>query len=745
MDRMKEYGQKVLKWRNTLSVLPDNQFFDLMRVYLGEIKTPYNKQNLIEQLSAFIRKEENKKTLLKLLSDTDIFIITAIMKLPVATQEKLVDFFKDAFSFANLFERLMNLEERLIIYKVKDEISGKIIFQVNPILENDFEKIINIKILLPESKDYVPIANGKIISSQFIAAFFNFIFMHSNMCKLDGSIKKKAEALLLQVFHQEKDMQLFHLLLKSFENLNLFRNCDGDFKPSLERWENFSKLSEIEQCCYLCAATTMLSRQELFRRSQLIFDILKKMQGKAYEKSVLFRLAFLENEKTLNIINDEPSKKSTVFSGGRFASLINQQVAKDVAKDDAKEKTNVAKKNETIDIPDSKIFLEKLIATALFFGLLKKTRSSVDGAEIFIPQNFNEFSSGKIERFANVDSGFNVTIMHGGSLEKLLGIIKCLELKNVDTVTTYEINRTSCLHGFDNGMTPEKLFKNFQQVLMHPIPQSLKDSVEEWFKTYNSASLYKGFVLQVAQEKQLLVENNPIIKDYIKIVLAPGIYLMDFEDEETAHSIIEKSNLDFIGEIKTIKTSNMVLPFQKLQNKDCEESKEIDCELKTDNEKESEKELNSEKENVCEKILSSETERKEFFENMRKELSLLNLPQEQTEGLQLRIQRKIVLNPSQLIGQSVRHEKYEARGMDFQGKIHIIEHAITNGNMIELIYDDANSEDGKKSIVGNPIAIEKQVGDNFIKLRIEPSQEIQVFSIGQARTVKRIRFSIFRQ
>lgn len=725
MDRMKEYGQKVLKWRNTLSVLPDNQFFDLMRVYLGEIKTPYNKQNLIEQLSSFIRKEENKKALFKLLSDTDIFIITAIMKLPVATQEKLVDFFKDDFSYANLFERLMNLEERLIIYKVKDEISGKIIFQVNPILEKDFEKIININFLLPESKDFVPLTNEKMISSQFIAAFFNFIFIHSNMCKLDGSIKKKAETLLLQIFQQEKDMQLFQIILKSFENLNLFRNCDGDYKPSLERWENFSKLSEIEQCCYLCAATTTTSRQEIFRRSQLVFDIMKKMQGKAYEKSVLFRLAFLENEKTLNIVNETPSKNTALFSGGRFASLMNQQTAKDTTN----EKTNLSTKIEQKDFTDSKTFLEKLIGSAYFLGLLKKTRSSIDGTEIYIAQNLDIFSNGRIENFANVDGGFNVTIMPGGSLEKLLGIIKCLELKNVDTVISYEINRTSCLRGFDNGMTPEKLFDNFQKVLMHPMPQSLKDSVEEWFKTYNSASLYKGYVLQVSQDKQLLVENNPVMKDYIKIVLAPGIYLMDFEDEEDAHSIIEKSNLDFIGEVKTIKSKNMVIPFQKLQNKEHDTVSETNEEFHGD----------------YKDALSSEKERKEFFDNMRKELSLLNLPQEQTEGLQLRIQRKIVLNPSQLIGQSVRHERYEANGMDFQGKIHIIEHAIANGNMIELIYDDANSEDGKKSILGNPIAIEKQVGDNFLKLRIEPSQEIQSFSIGQARTVKRIRFSIFRQ
>ena len=56
--------ENIMLWRESLSLMQDSHFFDLLQMYLGEIKTPYNKPNLIEQLSSFLRKEETKQTIL---------------------------------------------------------------------------------------------------------------------------------------------------------------------------------------------------------------------------------------------------------------------------------------------------------------------------------------------------------------------------------------------------------------------------------------------------------------------------------------------------------------------------------------------------------------------------------------------------------------------------------------------------------------------------------------------------------
>ncbi len=63
---------EIVQWRESVATLPDTHFFEIIRMYLGEVKTPYNKQKLIEELSSFLRREENKKVIISLLSEQDI-------------------------------------------------------------------------------------------------------------------------------------------------------------------------------------------------------------------------------------------------------------------------------------------------------------------------------------------------------------------------------------------------------------------------------------------------------------------------------------------------------------------------------------------------------------------------------------------------------------------------------------------------------------------------------------------------
>ena len=38
-------AQRIIDWRESFTKMPDNSFFDIIRMYLGEVKTPYNKQS----------------------------------------------------------------------------------------------------------------------------------------------------------------------------------------------------------------------------------------------------------------------------------------------------------------------------------------------------------------------------------------------------------------------------------------------------------------------------------------------------------------------------------------------------------------------------------------------------------------------------------------------------------------------------------------------------------------------------
>ena len=140
--------QRIIRWRETMATLNDERFFEIMRVYIGEIQTPYNKDNLIEQISSILRKEQNKKRIISYLSDFDIKILSVIFSVKEPTKDKITDFFKNEYPLSEIYSALLNLTERLIIYSYKNDVMENII-SINPLLEDTLKPFASIKILLP--------------------------------------------------------------------------------------------------------------------------------------------------------------------------------------------------------------------------------------------------------------------------------------------------------------------------------------------------------------------------------------------------------------------------------------------------------------------------------------------------------------------------------------------------------------------------------------------------------------------
>ena len=178
---MSEHAKKILKWRGSFLELEENVFSEKMRTYLGEIKTPYNKHKLIENLESFLRQKEHLVAIKSLVTPQELELICAIVFIPDCTEEKLTLFFENTFSFSFLYETVNNLEERLIIFRYEKD--GEIIIDFNPLLENAFYDLINVNRLLSEvsfkeTKDDTPV-----ITPEFIACFISFVMENPNLSK----------------------------------------------------------------------------------------------------------------------------------------------------------------------------------------------------------------------------------------------------------------------------------------------------------------------------------------------------------------------------------------------------------------------------------------------------------------------------------------------------------------------------------------------------------------------------------
>lgn len=689
------HAAKVMQWRESLSTLQDHHFFELMRMYLGEVKTPYNKQKLIEELSAFIRRDENKKIIVQLLSEYDCLVLSAVKSIPCPSQEKLILFFTGTFTFAELYDHVMNLEERLLLYRYNDPVSGKNVFAVNPLLDETLEPFIHQRLLLPEGELDTPAkeVHGKQeLTSQLIASLFTFVCSEPGLCKADGTFKKKIESSLYDIFPQVIDTNFLQRLIHALRNLALFRQEEGSLVCDYAKWRQFAELDEEVQYAYIAAsARSHLPRDILQRQAQLLVDITTHIRGKLFTKKTLARSAFLLQEKTLH--GTETRKH------GRFASILQQSQSTDHKVEEA----------NTIE----------LIEDAIYFGLIQLKGLDDEDEPLYSSVEREQI----VERVQtlSIDAGFSVTILPGMALKQLLPLVHCMTLKRCDTILQLEITRQSCMRCFDSGSSPQTLFTDLENATNHQVSNNLRISIEEWYKSFTSASLYRGYVLQVTPDKQVQVEKNPEIAPYIKYILTTGIYLMDFASDEEAADVITRSGLDFIGGIKTLRQTSAPLPFADLKSGIPQIEQPV----------------------TPHQAVVPSNEKQIIQASLRDQIENLDCTAEQKEGLRSRVQRRIIINPVQLRSDSVRMEKIEASGMDFLGKIHVIEYAISTNSMIEYYYDENGT--GKKVIIGQPIGLDKQQHDAIVKIRKEPDYTLVEMSVAKAGLVKRIRGSIFKE
>ena len=691
--------QKIIEWRETLSGMENQQFFSLIHLYLGEVKTPYNKQNLIEQLSSFIRKEENQNLIFNLLSENEILILNAIYFIQNCSQEKLSTFFSGTFSFAYLYESLINLEERLLIYKKIDSDNKTHCYKINPIIEKKLLSVLKLSALLPnpQVEDFQTKINNKNnfqITPLLLGAVYSLVNSNPDLCKIDGTFKKKIQNNFSNIFSSISDSSFIIQIINACKNLSLFIQTENSLEINKSKWNSFSKLSFREQYIYLTiSSNSKLTQSDLQKKATLLCAILDNINTEGFTKKILYRCAYLINEK-LSCENFSYSSTS------RLSSILNNE------------------KNSTCANFSNDIF--SIIDNAINFGILVHTSNDIYDDPIYTISNNFIFEQEQINQkgLLNIDAGFSATILPGMNLASILEIVEFMELSRFDTILQMEITKKSCIKSFDAKENPKTICEKLNKFSSHEIPQNLIVSIEDWHENYLSAQIYFGYVLTVTESKQVLIENNPEISPHIKQILAPGVYLLDFDSKEQVQASIEKSQLDFIGNIKNISTEVSGLPFQKI----------------------------SFKKNLFDKTQIEENPnsqiKDELLTELKNHLETMELSKEQYEDLLNRINRKIIISKVQLRKETVKVEKTEAFGMDFSGKIHVIENAISTKKLIEITYESSDSPEGKNIIIGSPLFLTREASDTFVDIILEPEKTQKTLSLASAISVKKLRGAI---
>lgn len=710
--RLSEHAKRVMLWRESFLFLEENHFFEIMKMYLGEIKTPYNKQKLIANLEGFLHKKENLVAIKSFLSDDELEIISAVVFIPDVTEEKLSSFFKNTFTYSFLYEKLLNLEERLILFKTKNENSSQgdsFVIKFNPLLEDTLFDLININRLLPQIEFTKTENPTNRIKPELISCFISYILENPNIAKQDGTLKKYSLQNIPVLFGDEKEK--IEILYKAFLNLGILKETGHGAEVDWSKFSDFLNLSFAEQTVYITISScSHLSRESLRLHSQIFVDTVKNLSDRVFTLDLFLRTGFLVSAASFD------SSSESSFKTSRFAKIIQEG------------RLRLSEHNNDAVTVSTSGALERMFEAAVSLGIIYISGTTKDGSKdsgvvysvsdfLAAPEQCSENLSGMLR----IDSSLAVSLMPGFALRDIVPLSKFMSLKKYDKVSEFLISRQSIMRGFDIGLSAKEILQILTERTLYEIPETLKVQIEEWNSSYSSASFYKGFVLKVDGKAALAAQHNSVLSPHIHTVIAPGIFLLDVNDDAEAVSLIKKSGLDFIGKIKSVKEENRTAGFFNLK---LNGKKNFGCSgFETPSE-------------IIPKKDSAEIEKELFLK-----LEQMELDESQKENLELRIEHKVIVNPAQLNSSILRLEKSNANAMDYAGKIYVFEQALANEEKIELRF----AKDGKKelSVFGKPVGIRKQSDDVFVQLLLVPENVVKEFSLGKAQFIKRIKKTIY--
>ncbi|MDR0641970.1 MAG: hypothetical protein LBG07_05870 [Treponema sp.] len=698
------------QWKSAMMTLPEDVFFDLLRSVFGHVKTPFNKQNLLSDLAAFLSREDIRRNIAAYIDEADAQVIAAVALLGNPSAAELEQFFADdGMGIAAL---LLNLEERFILYRYRE--GGTLRLGLNPVLEPVLAAIAgDMSRLFPslpsEAAGNPAGGRGEIsLDDRFFAALISFVLEEGNLFRTEG---RRAENRLRRKV-QDAGRRLFPGLdleqaIRGLLCLGLCRFAPADAAvlpedtsgaPPPEReslnveeraLESFAGLEPRHRLIYwaagLCLGTDPVPEPQLLREKirnlarlvDRLFDFLSP--GRLYPLQTLRRMFFF--------LERESGGTSAVDIAGLCAALARTGL---------------------------------LCGTALADGL-------ADGLAYGFPAP------------AGVSAGQDTPAEPGGPVLTLDAPLFCLVYPGIEfadaltlayftaaretgRIFRFEITRESCLRGFERGLGAADMGELLARLSGNPVEDPLLWTLRDWEKRSAEVSLFEGAVLALSPERRYLTEAEPLAA-LIRRELAPGLYLLDSGDQ--AAEALRKAGVDIVarhrgqpeaerdrtdGKTPLFGTGEIHNPFPPLAGPGYQDTggsamMEVmaagtagqvpPC---VDNGAETLKAR-------FHRVLNSRT---------------LSVPER--NELASRVERRLVLTETQLSSASVRGEKLEARDLDYVGKASIARYAISSHSLVEVVWPAADSG-GEQWIMGVPLSLEKSRGESILVIEDTRAQE----------------------
>lgn len=154
-------------FKTLLNRYSEENYFYLVRNYLGLVKTPFHKPALTTKLCNFFSQPEIEEKVLALIDEMDQIILSLVNIAGALTGENIISLLASRWSYGKLVRRVSNLQERMLL--LND--GGFLIF--NPLFEERIRGLCSLKPLLGDAQDEKK--SGAYCSTEFVRSYLNVI------------------------------------------------------------------------------------------------------------------------------------------------------------------------------------------------------------------------------------------------------------------------------------------------------------------------------------------------------------------------------------------------------------------------------------------------------------------------------------------------------------------------------------------------------------------------------------------
>jgi len=275
------------------------------------------------------------------------------------------------------------------------------------------------------------------------------------------------------------------------------------------------------------------------------------------------------------------------------------------------------------------------------------------------------------------------------------GVLAC-RLVRWDTPVQLELDKASVRRLLSRGVDAEELTDSLEALSGSPLAANLRFSLRDWNADHRALRLWKGTVLAVDEDRRHLIEHSEHFQHAVLHRFAPGVWLVREDLLPAWSKELQQKGLPALPDVTRADGEGEWGRPWSFTGWALEAAPETGTPPWPDP--------------AAPRPSADPTAR---LEGLLGALKALNLPADEKEEWRARILRRVVLTADQLKHSLGRGERFEAKGLDYGGKLRLAELAAASAtDLLEVAYRD---EDGRPAeALLRPHRVEKTGGEALL-------------------------------